>query len=79
MAVLAQLRKCPDGGASVLIELLDHPNGWVRSSAATHLLPLRPDLATTALEALAAGPQSQLEFNANMVLREWRAGRLKVQ
>jgi hypothetical protein len=26
-----------------------------------------------------AGPQSQLEFNAKMVLREWRAGRLKVQ
>jgi hypothetical protein len=79
MALLAQWRKRPDGGASILMELLDHPNGWVRSSAATHLLPLRPELATTALEALAAGPQSQLEFNAKMVLREWRAGRLKVR
>jgi hypothetical protein len=75
---LAKLRRRPDRGESILTELLDHPNGWVRLAAATDLLPLRADLASTILENLASGPQSQLEFNAKMVLREWRAGRLKV-
>ena len=75
---LAELRRRPDRGESVLIELLNHPNGWVRLDAATHLLPLRADVASTILEGLASGPQSQLEFVAKIVLREWRAGRLNV-
>jgi|SRR5215217_7869850 hypothetical protein len=78
ITALAELRGRPDQGESVLIELLNHPNGWVRLEAATHLLPLRADLASQVLEDLASGPQSQLEFNAMMVLREWRAGRLNV-
>jgi|EndMetStandDraft_7_1072992.scaffolds.fasta_scaffold14736_2 hypothetical protein len=78
IAALAELREFPDRGESVLIELLNHPNGWVRVGAATHLLPLRADLASQALEDLASSPQSQLEFNAMMVLREWRAGRLNM-
>jgi len=75
---LAELRERPDRGESVLVDLLNHPNGWVRLGAATHLLPLRVDLACHVLEDLASGPQSQLEFGAMMVLREWRAGRLNV-
>ena len=78
-AALAELRRCADRGESILMELLNHPDGWVRLDAATDLLPLRVDLASTILENLASGPQSQLEFMAKMVLREWRAGRLKVQ
>ena len=78
IAALAELREYADRGESVLTELLNHPNGWVRLGAATHLLPLRAELASTILENLASGPQSQLEFNAKMVLREWRAGRLNV-
>jgi hypothetical protein len=78
IAALAELREYADRGESVLTELLKHPNGWVRLGAATHLLPLRAELASTILENLASGPQSQLEFNAKMVLREWRAGRLNV-
>jgi hypothetical protein len=78
IAALAELRGRADRGESVLIELLDHPNGWVRLGAAIHLLPLRAELASTVLEDLASGPQSQLEFNAKMGLREWRAGRLNV-
>jgi hypothetical protein len=77
-AALAELRERADRGESVLIELLNDPNGWVRLAAATDLLPLRADLATQVLEDLASGPQSQLEFCAMMVLREWRAGRLNV-
>ena len=78
VAALAELRERADRGGSVLIELLNHPNGWVRLEAATHLLPLRTELASTILENLASGPQSQLEFIAKMVLQEWRAGRLNV-
>jgi hypothetical protein len=78
-AALAELRGYADRGESVLTELLNHPNGWVRLGAATDLLPLRAELASTTLENLASGPQSQLEFNAKMVLREWRAGRLNVR
>ena len=77
IAALAALRERADRGESVLIELLNHPNGWVRLGAATHLLPLRGDLASQVLEDLASGPRSQVEFDAKMVLREWRAGRLK--
>jgi Domain of unknown function (DUF2019) len=77
-AALGKLRQHSDGGESVLKELLSHPNGWVKLSAATDLLPSQPELASAVLENLAAGPKSQLEFNAMMVLREWRAGRLKV-
>jgi hypothetical protein len=79
MSALAELRGHADQGETVLTKMLNHPNEWVRLGAATHLLPLRAELASTILEHLAAGPQSQLEFNAKMVLREWRAGRLKVQ
>src|SRR5882672_10225155 len=77
-AALAELRGHADRGESALIELLNHPNGWVRLDAATHLLPLRAELAAQVLEDLASGPQSQVEFGAMMVLREWRAGRLNV-
>ena len=78
VAALAELRERTDRGEAVLIELLNHPNGWVRLGAATHLLPLQVDLASQVLEDLASGPQSQVEFGAKMVLREWRAGRLNV-
>ena len=77
-AALAELRGRVDRGEAVLIELLGHENGWVRSAAATHLLPSQPELATAILEDLASGPQSKLEFNAMMVLREWRAGTLNI-
>jgi hypothetical protein len=76
--VLAELRGCADRGESILMELLNHPNGWVRLDAATDLLPLRAELASTILENLASGPRSEVEFMAKMVLREWRAGRLNV-
>jgi hypothetical protein len=77
-AVLAQLRAGSDRGESILVDLVNHSNGWVRLWAATDLLPLRAELASSALEELAAGPPSELRFDAKKVLREWRAGRLRV-
>jgi hypothetical protein len=78
IAALEELRGRADRGESVLIELLNHPNGWVRLDAATHLLPLQAELASTILDNLASGPRSEVEFNARTILREWRAGRLNV-
>jgi hypothetical protein len=78
IAALAELRGRADRGQSVLVELLVHPNRWVRLDAAVHLLPLRTELATTTLETLASGPRSEMAFEAKMILREWRAGRLKI-
>jgi Domain of unknown function (DUF2019) len=78
IAVLKELRRHADRGESVLIELLNHPNGWVRLGAATHLLPLRAEVASSLLENLASGPRSEVEFEARTILREWRAGRLNV-
>ena len=63
-ALGAVARPCDDRGESVLAELLNHPNGWLRLGAATHLLPLRVHLASQVLEDLASGPQSQMEFGA---------------
>jgi hypothetical protein len=78
MKDLAELRAHADRGEAVLLKLISHPNHWVKSAAAWHLLPLRAELACAVLENLATGPPSELEFNAKMLLQEWRAGRLKV-
>ncbi|MGD9882922.1 MAG: hypothetical protein AB7F22_36755 [Reyranella sp.] len=58
---------------------LSSPTATTHRTAApnTRLLPTRTELAASIPENLASGPQSELEFNATMVLREWRAGRLK--
>ncbi|MBV8189004.1 MAG: DUF2019 domain-containing protein [Alphaproteobacteria bacterium] len=76
-AVLTRMRAGSDRGESILIDLVNHSNGWVRLWAATDLLPLRAELASSTLEELAAGSPGELRFDAKMVLREWRAGRLK--
>jgi hypothetical protein len=76
---LTDLRRSADRGESILMGLLNHPDGWVRLDAATDFLHLRADLASPVLENLASGPPSQMEFVARMVLREWQAGRLKGQ
>jgi hypothetical protein len=78
MAALAKLRSQVDRGEAILVGLLGHPDGWVRLSAATHLLPLWADPASATLEDLASSPRAAPRFEAEMVLREWRAGRLKV-
>ena len=77
MCALARLRESPDQGRSSLTKLLEHDDPHVRCWAATHLLPLDEEETTRALEALASEPPF-VGFNAKMVLREWKAGRLKV-
>lgn len=77
LRALAKLREASDQGRATLTRLLAHQNAHVRCSAATHLLPLDEDAATLALDALASEPPF-VGFNARVVLREWKAGRLKV-
>jgi hypothetical protein len=77
-AALKELRERADRGEAPLLELLNHPNNWVKLAAATHLLPLRPELASEVLEKLASGPRSEARFDARIVLRQWRSGKLKV-
>jgi hypothetical protein len=74
---LAELRKLPDRGEAALMSLLDHPHLWVRESAATHLLPLREELACAALEQMLMSSNKHVADDAKMVLQEWRNGRLK--
>jgi hypothetical protein len=69
------------GGAEMqraFMVLLYDINPWVRCRAATHSLEFAPVEALKALEQVAAGPPSLVQFNAEMVLREWRAGRLQI-
>ena len=77
-AALKELRERDDRGEAPLLELLNHPNNWVKLAAATHLLPLRPELASEVLEKLASGPRTEARFDARIVLRQWRSGKLKV-
>lgn len=75
---LRTIRGADDKGEAVLRPLLDHANDWVRTLAATHLLPLRADLAIPVLEQIAARPRGVLRLEAELILHEWRIGRLKV-
>ena len=74
MRALAELRGAPDRGRFILTGLLSHADPSVRCWAATHLLPLDEHTATQALETLV----SEHRFDASIVLREWKEGRLKL-
>jgi len=77
IAALKKIREHADEGNAILTDLLVHEDPHVRLSAATFLLPLDEDAAIRVLEALASEPPF-VGFNAKMVLREWKAGRLKL-
>jgi hypothetical protein len=74
---LRELRIQPDRGQTALLGLLNHDDDSVRVWAATDLLSLNSELAIPVLERIAAGA-GVVAFDALMVLKEWRAGRLKV-
>jgi hypothetical protein len=78
IAAVKAMRKGPDRGKGYLTELLFDPEVAVRSSAATYLLPLDEPAAVFVLEEVANGRHKFVSFTAEMVLREWRAGRLKL-
>jgi hypothetical protein len=75
---LKELRTQPDRGETTLLGLVKHPDESVRVAAATHLLSLKPDVAIPVLERVASG-SGLVAFDAFMVLKEWRKGRLKLE
>ena len=64
-------------GRRVLRHLYSHVDSSVRLWAASHLLGVDPEGAVAILEEVSKGP-GILAFDAEMVLKEWRAGRLKI-
>jgi hypothetical protein len=76
--VVRLLREEQDQGRQFLTDLLGEENVSVRIWAATYLLPLDAEQAVFALEKAAKADKTIIGFGAEMVLREWRAGRLKL-
>jgi hypothetical protein len=72
-----KFKESPDCGEGVLVHLLDYPDDSVKSWAAVCLLRLRPDEAMKILEDV-AGRSGLVAFSAEMTLKEWQAGRLKL-
>jgi uncharacterized protein DUF2019 len=72
-----ELQRTEDGRA-VIEEMLDDPEVAVRMKAAAHVLTWAPHRAEPVLEELAAGGTNRT-FEAKMTLREYRAGRMKLE
>lgn len=73
---LEDLRRAPDKGENALRELLTDEDPSVATWAALFLLPLDEQSASAVLERIAASGVPLIAFNAQMTLREWKAGRL---
>lgn len=76
-AAWKELRTRGREGPDALSSLLDDANLHVRGWAASHALESAPQAAESVLEQIASGPPGIARFNAEMTLREWRAGNLK--
>ena len=63
-------------GEKFFTSLLTHDMPHVVSKAAFNLIPFNPKLARKTYEALAKGPPGEVRINAEMTLKEWKAGRL---
>jgi len=75
LAAREQLRVLPDGGRGCLREMLSNPEPGVRLWSACYLLPTDPVEAESTLVSLAQ-EKGLVGFDAEMTLKEWRAGRL---
>jgi hypothetical protein len=71
------LKKSPDRGLAVLMKLIQHPNDWVKTAAGTHLLPLNEQLGSAVLERLLNSPSRHVASDAELILKEWRAGHMR--
>ncbi len=78
IAAVRAMRQLPDRGQAILESLLTDPDASVRSGAACYLLPLNERAAIPILEEVANSKNPLISLDAEMVLKEWRAGRLKL-
>ena len=74
---LSEFRKQDDRGCAILTNLIKDENPHIRGWAATYLLPLDEDAAVQTLTLLQQEPLMR-GFGAEIVLQEWRAGRLQL-
>lgn len=77
VTVWKELRSRGEAGQAALAQLMGSSNPHVRSWAASHVLEFAPRSAEAELERLANGPPSIVRLDAEMTLKEWRAGNLK--
>ncbi len=77
VAVWKELRSRGEAGQATLVQLMGSSNPHVRCWAASHVLEFDPRSAEAELERLANGPPSIVRLDAEMTLKEWRAGNLK--
>lgn len=77
IAVIRELRRRGPDAHKALLRLLEDRRTEVRGWAAAHALEIAPKQAVKVLEEIASGPSSLEELSAQMVLREWRSGRLE--
>ena len=76
VAAWKELRSRGQEGQAALLRLMRSSNPHVRGWAASHVLEFDPGTAEAELTRLANGPPSPVRLDAEMTLREWRAGRL---
>jgi hypothetical protein len=76
-AVWKELRSRGEAGRAVLVQLIGSNDPHVRCWAASHVLEFDPQAAEVELERLASGPPSIVRLDAEIALKEWRAGNLK--
>src|SRR5215471_693897 len=60
-----------DGGESFFTSLVSHNMPHVARVAAFNLIPFNPKLARATYEQQAKGPPGEVQFNAEMTLKEW--------
>ena len=75
---LREMRQAPDRGEAFLVSQLGSENPSIVTWSALHLLPYRQGEAVLALEKVVETGPPLIAFGAEMTLKEWRAGRLKV-
>lgn len=72
------IRQLPNRGEALLKRVLDSlRDGEVRVMAAAYLLAVDEGTAFRELEAVAAEESGLVSMNAEMTLKEWKAGRLR--
>lgn len=76
VAAWKELRGKGEAGRAVLLHLMGNSNPDVRLWAASHVLEFDPGAAEAELNRLASGPPSLVRFDAELTLKEWRAGNL---
>ena len=79
VAAVRLLRETPDKGARYLSQLLDDVDLSVVVWAALYLLPMDERRALAALTNASRSGRQLHALNAEMVMKEWEAGRLKVE